>query len=61
MNGTVAVGPIINRAAFTAEVEFRDITSDGLLRQSSYKRLSKRTAQVATRMIPNSESKGRLS
>jgi bifunctional non-homologous end joining protein LigD len=28
--------------AFTAEVEYRDITSEGLLRQSSFKGLTKR-------------------
>jgi bifunctional non-homologous end joining protein LigD len=28
---------------FTAEVEYRDITSEGLLRQSSFKGLSRRT------------------
>jgi len=32
--------------AFTAEVEFRDITSEGLLRQSSFKGLSRGTRRV---------------
>src|ERR1700749_642585 len=32
--------------SFTAEVEFRDITSDGLLRQSSFKGLSKGTRRT---------------
>jgi len=31
--------------AFTAEVEYRDITSEGLLRQSSFKALSKKTGR----------------
>ena len=31
--------------SFTAEVEFRDLTSEGLLRQSSFKGLSKGTRQ----------------
>jgi bifunctional non-homologous end joining protein LigD len=31
--------------SFTAEVEYRDITSEGLLRQSSFKGLSKGTGR----------------
>jgi bifunctional non-homologous end joining protein LigD len=34
--------------SFTAEVEFRDITSDGLLRQSSFKGLTKGTRRSLT-------------
>jgi bifunctional non-homologous end joining protein LigD len=32
----------VGEPSFVAEVEFRDITSEGLLRQSSFKGLAKR-------------------
>jgi hypothetical protein len=41
--------------SFMAEVEFRDITSEGLLRQSSFKGLSKGTRRPWQRLLSMSE------